>query len=217
MILKQHPAKHSRPRFKKLCLFGIAILQPIFRIPFIIKTPHISRGNHEERFQHTDIYPTILDILGLDAPYQLDGLSLLRHPESNRTLYFEEKANGNELKALLDYEKKLIYNRMVNKELSDEHLPFFELYALDDVYEKHILELHGAADELRVQQLLDYVHRTGLFDLAQSKIELSPELERKLRDCRLCTLGILQNNCSSFIFFIERFPVNHIHGLRLKI
>ena len=160
---------------------GRTLYNDQIRIPFIIKAPGVSTGEHKERFQLSDIYPSILDLIGLDVPYALDGRSLLREPELTRTLYFEERANHNELTAVLDERKKLIYNSRINKELSDEHLPFFELYALEDWQERDRLDLQDWDDDFRVQQLLEYLQQENSFGLA-TKVELPPELEQKLRD-----------------------------------
>ena len=45
------------------------------KIPFVIKAPLIEPGEHTERVQLIDIYPTICEYVDLDVPEQVEGQS----------------------------------------------------------------------------------------------------------------------------------------------
>ncbi|MCP4402800.1 MAG: sulfatase, partial [bacterium] len=77
------------------------------RVPFVVKSPDIAPGTYQHAVQITDIYPTILDALGIDEPYPLDGISLLRPADTQRVIYTEVTFAGNDVVARQDKEKKL--------------------------------------------------------------------------------------------------------------
>ncbi len=71
-----------------------------FHIPLIVRDPSVqaeqSRGTMVDAFtESVDVMPTILDLIGVDIPFQCDGYSLLpfcrgEHPEGWRTEYHAE-------------------------------------------------------------------------------------------------------------------------------
>ena len=150
-------------------------------IPLIMKMPGLTQGVHEERAQHLDIYPTLLDAAGVAEPYALDGVSLLRHPDPQRMLYCEENSEGNELYAVLDAEKKVIHNKIYYRR-SQTMLPPVEVYQIADSLEQHNLAMHGMADEWRLQTLFALMNHKSRFDLHSVKAEISLELDQHLRD-----------------------------------
>ena len=62
----------------------------ILSIPLVIKAPHQHRGAVSDRnVQSVDIVPTIADLLGVDVPWKLDGVSALdetRRPPDEKNL-----------------------------------------------------------------------------------------------------------------------------------
>ncbi|MFC2168446.1 sulfatase-like hydrolase/transferase [Acidobacteriota bacterium] len=62
-------------------------------IPFIISGPDIAAGRINENVSHVDIFPTICDVLGIDSPSDLQGVSLMPLLEGEqikkRAIYFE--------------------------------------------------------------------------------------------------------------------------------
>ncbi len=160
---------------------GMTLYNEQVKIPLSIKTRQIKNGIHFERAQHIDIYPTILDILRIREPYKLDGISLLHNSDPQRTLYFEEALDGNDINAILDRNKKLIYNKNFHRKPPKKYVPVLELYDIKDVREQVNLEFSGFADYLRLQQL--FSHRNGQSELGleRRKIDIPPDLEKKLR------------------------------------
>ena len=85
-------------------------LQNSLRAPLILKDPSSSKGIHSSALvQYIDIYPTLMDLLGLELPEHLEGRSLtplLKHPstEWNDALYFfwNDKKRINEKVILVD-------------------------------------------------------------------------------------------------------------------
>lgn len=58
----------------------------IMSVPLLIKYPHQQDGRRDERFtQSIDILPTVLDVVGLSAAEDLDGVSLLDSAAADRT------------------------------------------------------------------------------------------------------------------------------------
>jgi arylsulfatase A-like enzyme/Flp pilus assembly protein TadD len=62
-------------------------------VPLIISFPGIKRGKVDQNVCHIDIFPTVCDILGVEKPSDLHGVSLLPAVNgkklANRAIYFE--------------------------------------------------------------------------------------------------------------------------------
>jgi tetratricopeptide (TPR) repeat protein len=62
-------------------------------IPLLIAAPGLKPGSVDQMVVHTDLFPTICDLLGLEVPPRLDGLSLLPAIKGQklpkRAVYFE--------------------------------------------------------------------------------------------------------------------------------
>ena len=59
------------------CLYQkMEMYEEAIRIPFIIRTPGASGGEHEGLVSHLDLMPTALELAGLAAPADLPGRSL---------------------------------------------------------------------------------------------------------------------------------------------
>lgn len=148
----------------------------LIRIPLIIKAPPLSKGSHEERVQHTDLFPTLLDLLGLEPPYPLDGASLLRLTDPKRTLFFDLSSYNST--AVLD-EKKIIFTNAIRAALTT--VPSLEVYALTDPDEERPLELESFRDQLSLQKLLFHRNTPGQFGSQGRKARITRELEEKLK------------------------------------
>lgn len=160
---------------------GWTLYNEQIRIPLIIKVPQAGRGRPEDRVQHIDIYPTILEILKLKPPYELDGISFFRIVNPLRTLYFEEHLGPNDLNAVLDPEKKMIYNRHFHRRPSKELIPIVELYTKDDPHELNNLSFEGFADLLRLQNLFSFRNNVDKFIAERQKTEIPKDLDKKLK------------------------------------
>ncbi|GAK59479.1 hypothetical protein U27_06464 [Candidatus Vecturithrix granuli] len=161
---------------------GHTLYNEQIKIPFVIKSPHIPPAEYDQRVQLIDFYPTILEILGINAPYPLDGISLLSPPLPDRILYFEEERDDNKLQAILDSEKKVIFNEMVSRPLSHQDIPVFELFANHDAFDQHCLSFTGFMDEYLKQRLLSYKYSKSSFEIRHAKVDISPELDQRLKE-----------------------------------
>ncbi|MCP4396449.1 MAG: hypothetical protein GY801_03925, partial [bacterium] len=122
------------------------------------------------------------DALGIDEPYPLDGISLLRPADTQRVIYTEVTFAGNDVVARQDKEKKLILNKHYSRPPLDAVLPVFESYATDDPYEQKNLEIEGFEDFFRIQDLAYYADEKNGLEVRKETIELSPEIDRTLRE-----------------------------------
>jgi arylsulfatase A-like enzyme/Flp pilus assembly protein TadD len=92
------------------------------RVPLLLSAPGLERGVVDRPVSLADIAPTILDLLGLDAPRQMDGHSLLSPPDDDRLIYMESLAGRlqhgwNDMRACVVGERKLVLG--VQSELYD--------------------------------------------------------------------------------------------------
>ncbi len=161
---------------------GLTLYNEQIRIPLIVKSPQIAPGVYDDPVQLIDIYPTILDTLDIKEPYALDGISLIDFGPGHSALYAGQELAGNILAARLDTHTKIIFNKQYFRPPLNPVMPVFEVYAADDAEEGEQLELEGFEDYFRLQELTNYVTTQGGLGFQQSETELSPELDRKLRD-----------------------------------
>jgi arylsulfatase A-like enzyme/cytochrome c-type biogenesis protein CcmH/NrfG len=68
---------------------GLFAYEPTLAVPLVVWHTGITPGRDERLARHVDIAPTILSALGLDAPENLTGTSLLGPPPEDPTSYFE--------------------------------------------------------------------------------------------------------------------------------
>jgi arylsulfatase A-like enzyme/Flp pilus assembly protein TadD len=83
------------------------------RVPLMLSGPGIERGVVDRPVSLADIAPTVLDILGLEAPRKMDGVSLLNPPSDDRLVYSECLAGRlqhewNDMRAAISGDRKLI-------------------------------------------------------------------------------------------------------------
>jgi len=161
---------------------GRTLYNELVRVPLVIKAGRMPRGKFRQSVQYTDIYPTILDIVGASAPYQLDGVSLLQESDPARILFFEERLDDNEVYARLDAEKKLIINRRYHRPPSPELIPVFELFAREDLPEQHRLKSEGLEDEWRRRDLLDMISQESALPVKRRKVDMKPDVIKHLKD-----------------------------------
>jgi hypothetical protein len=61
-------------------------------IPFLLKSPRVPPGRHEEDYQHVDLVPTLLDLLGVPIPPEaFDGSSVLGPRPPDRPKVFSRR------------------------------------------------------------------------------------------------------------------------------
>jgi len=68
---------------------GLFAYNSTLSVPLVMKGPSIAPATVEAPVLHTDITPTILDLIGLSIEQPVDGQSLVRPPSRERPLYFE--------------------------------------------------------------------------------------------------------------------------------
>ncbi len=109
------------------------------RVPLLISGPGIEPGVVDRPVSLADIAPTVLDLLGIEPPSAMDGISLLKSPPADRLIYSESLAGRlqhgwNDMRAAVVGDRKLILG------------PESELYdVLDDLSETH--DLHTIEPE----------------------------------------------------------------------
>lgn len=55
---------------------GFALHEHLVRVPLIIAGPGVAQAKIEEQVRHVDLFPTLTDLVGIDAPQGIDGRSL---------------------------------------------------------------------------------------------------------------------------------------------
>jgi arylsulfatase A-like enzyme/Tfp pilus assembly protein PilF len=72
---------------------GILAYNPVLWVPLIVYFPGVRPGKIDEPASHIDIFPTVCDVLGLEKPGFLQGVSLMRAVNGekmpDRKIYFE--------------------------------------------------------------------------------------------------------------------------------
>src|SRR5262249_46034396 len=68
---------------------GLFAYDATLAIPLIVNGPSISSAVVDRPVGHVDVAPTVLDLLGIPAPAQTDGVSLARAQTTDRAIEFE--------------------------------------------------------------------------------------------------------------------------------
>jgi arylsulfatase A-like enzyme len=55
---------------------GFALHEHLVRVPLILSGPGVQQAQVDEQVRHVDLFPTVAEIAGLDAPSEIDGRSL---------------------------------------------------------------------------------------------------------------------------------------------
>lgn len=161
---------------------GHSLYQEQICIPFAAKIPGIQPGVREEKIQLTDVFPSILEIAGLQPPGAVDGIPLTRvRSESPRTLYFEESKPWLDLTALMDGTRKVIYNRVNHHRLVSDTKPLIEFYYLSNIDEQEPLPPSGFTDLLRLQRINTYRQTKGETNWEQRNVELPHRIDEMLK------------------------------------
>ena len=154
-------------------------------IPLIICNPATVPGRIEQYVSHIDIFPTVCDILGIEKPSFLQGISLLpalkgmKLPE--RPIYFESlypyySRGWAPLKGFILEKKKFI----------DSPIP--ELYDLEHDFD----ELNNLAERKKIIKLTSQLKKI-INDLTPSeKIDAAQKVDRETRE-KLASLGYISS------------------------
>jgi arylsulfatase A-like enzyme/thioredoxin-like negative regulator of GroEL len=151
-------------------------------VPLIMKVPGMQGGRRiRQRVGTVDIVPTVLDLLGVEGPKELQGRSLaplLRAPENGNSppLYYSESLSPRlshgfgELRVLYDGTLKYIYG------------PRPELFDLeDDPRELHDLSAERPAEALRLEAALgSFVHQHASSEAAHAAHEVDEATRQRL-------------------------------------
>ncbi len=68
---------------------GLFAYESTLAVPLIVSGAGIGRAVVDVAVAHADLFPTIADLLGLPAPGNVDGQSIVRPPPIDRPIYFE--------------------------------------------------------------------------------------------------------------------------------
>ena len=68
---------------------GLFAYDSTLAVPLIVSGATVGRGIVDVPVAHDDLLPTILELVGVAAPANLDGQSVVRPPAADRALYFE--------------------------------------------------------------------------------------------------------------------------------
>ena len=103
---------------------GHSLYDEQLHVPLIIRGPGIPTGEVDKRVASTiDIFPTVLDFLGLSIPENISGASLLKPLPDDRLIISEQLVIGEELKGITTPEYRYIYHTVTGED---------ELYVLDE-------------------------------------------------------------------------------------
>ncbi len=153
--------------------------------PLIISHPEVVSGRVGHYVSHIDIFPTVCDVLGIEKPSFLQGISLLpalkgmKLPE--RPIYFESlypyySRGWAPLKGFILEKKKFV----------DSPIP--ELYDLDHDFD----ELNNLAERKKIVELTSQLKKI-IDDLTPSKkIDAAQKVDRETRE-KLASLGYISS------------------------
>lgn len=147
-------------------------------VPLLINAPGVKPGRVEQEVCHIDIFPTVCDLLGLDKPPSLQGLSLVPAMQGKtllrRPIYFESlmayySRGWAPLRGFIEGGKKFL----------DSPLP--ELYDLDkDFSEKNNLAPGTKLDEFK-RTLAEVIKRQSVPSEQAARRTPDPETREKLQ------------------------------------
>ena len=161
---------------------GRTLYNELVKIPFVLKAKQLSTGVNSRLTQHVDIYPTILDLVGVDLPYQVDGVSIVAASQPERRLFFEGLFDSSVLTASLDDRMKTIFNRKVHRPGVPGHVPTFEVFPADDLKETQNLGLNSIEAALRFDELFAFIRRASSLSWQEEEVEIPEELDEHLKE-----------------------------------
>ncbi|UCC40460.1 MAG: sulfatase-like hydrolase/transferase [Candidatus Aminicenantes bacterium] len=154
-------------------------------IPLIISLPEKASGRIDDYVSHVDIFPTVCDVLGINMPPFLQGISLLpalkgkKLPE--RPIYFESlypyySRGWAPLKGFMLQKKKFV----------DSPIP--ELYDLNHDFD----ELNNLAERKKTAQFTSQLKEIIAALTPSEKIDAAQKVDRKTRE-KLASLGYVSS------------------------
>ena len=164
---------------------GRSLAEPVIHVPLILRfpsDPRVERGMRSKRpVELVDVLPTLLDLLGLGTPAQLDGASLLGPGSPEDVSFSELSLPGFKLRAVRDRSWKLVADlRTGDSELYSLGPPLAEADAIDIVGSPV-----AAAAQKRLAAALDRILREAeesRSDPRDSPEPLPPAVEEALRE-----------------------------------
>jgi arylsulfatase A-like enzyme len=162
---------------------ALTLYEPEVAVPMILKLPASEqRGTIDYPVHHVDIMPTLLDVLGLAVPEEVQGTSMLA--KGTRELVIEEYANNEKGPRWPRFNRiqRAIYRAGLKYiEYSDGQA---ELYDLDrDPSELEDLALARPGDVESLQaSLKSWNQRTTPLDPGEQGVQFDPEHLQRLRD-----------------------------------
>ena len=160
---------------------GMTLYGEQVEIPLIIKGPGFGRGERsEQQVQHIDLYPTLMEIVGSDGPDIVDGISILSNQQGRRDLFFEQRLDNVDIAAMLGRDRKLVFNKRIDRPLATEELPTFEVFIRGDSLEQNDLGVTDFTDRMQVDRLLTYLKQRN-FDVEPQKATVSEPLNQRLK------------------------------------
>jgi arylsulfatase A-like enzyme/tetratricopeptide (TPR) repeat protein len=92
---------------------SILLYNETMRVPLLVSIPGREAGVVSHPVSLVDLAPTILEVIGLEAPEPMDGRSLLAEPDPERAIYMESLSGRlghgwNEMRAWVDTSGKMI-------------------------------------------------------------------------------------------------------------
>lgn len=166
---------------------GKTLFNEQVKIPLIIKAGDIRKGKIGINVQHADLYPTVLDILKIPLPYNIDGTSLLGNIDFlNRPIFAEQKLDGHDLRSLLVGDVKFIHNlnNVSYLHKARHENIFYEMFNLrkDPEEENNVVDTERISSAYFKQRLaFEYSLLRRMFDVESERTDIPPELEEKLR------------------------------------
>ncbi len=161
---------------------GMTLYHEQVNVPLVIKTPLILPGERSERVQLADIYPSIIDMLGIGAPYTLSGDSILQPLDPQRRIHFEQRQDGNDLIGLLDDDAIIIVNKSYNRMPTRKRLPLYEIYDLSDKQERKPMLSKNFRKQLLVQNVTSFIHKPDTIGARKIEAEITPEIDQRLKE-----------------------------------
>jgi arylsulfatase A-like enzyme len=209
LILTGDHGSHMIHIAGKCCMHAAGHYQENLKVPLLLKLPHSSKTGVSDRLvRHIDLYPTILDVLGMDASlYDGPGKSILDvvapATDQHSPRYSFSEADGNCVVryGLVSDRYNYIYTPRGLTQSTLRNDPRFELMMCrgecaelppreelfdlaDDPFEEHNL-LDGAMDDALVATLGEFR------EAMQAHLDLAPRYRRTLvTDKRLPQAGV---------------------------
>ena len=156
---------------------GYLVQEATLRVPLIIyATDGLERGIHvDTRVSQVDLMPTILSLLGVEVPSDLDGVSLMRAPESDRAVLAEAvegRAQYGWARLAALYKNSLKYVAGPTPELYD--------LALDPL-EREDVAADRSAEAQTMRELLAAMEKSDADRLEAASVELDAADISRLR------------------------------------